>query len=147
MTQRKKRFSVTVTVETSPSGETCGTSSFLGINANQGQVLPQRLQEIIQVQFHPATDIHRKKKRRLLMNPAYTKGVELQWPMRITKISDLMTTLLGLRARRSTSSMEIWSTLLYTCKRQENDEEQRLRGTRLSLNPGDNYWHTYRHGM
>lgn len=31
-------------------------------------------------------------------------------------ISDLMTTLLGLRARRSTSSMEIWSTLLYTCK-------------------------------
>lgn len=27
-----------------------------------------------------------------------------------------MTTLLGLRARRSTSSMEIWSTLLYTWK-------------------------------
>lgn len=27
----------------------------------------------------------------------------------------LMTTLFGLRARRSTSSMEIWSILLYTC--------------------------------
>lgn len=43
-------------------GEACGTSSFLGINANQGQVLPQRLQKVIQVQFHPAANIHRKKK-------------------------------------------------------------------------------------
>lgn len=34
------------------------TSSFLGINANQGQVFPQLLQEVIQVQLHAATKVH-----------------------------------------------------------------------------------------
>lgn len=34
------------------------TSSFLGVNANQGQVFPQLLQEVIQVQLHAATKVH-----------------------------------------------------------------------------------------
>lgn len=49
------------------------TSSFLGINANQGQVFPQCLQKVIQVQLHPTTEIYRlkkerKKKRSAVMN-------------------------------------------------------------------------------
>lgn len=34
------------------------TSSFLGINANQGQVFPQLLQKVIQVQLHATAKIH-----------------------------------------------------------------------------------------
>lgn len=34
------------------------TSSFLGINANQGQIFPQLLQKVIQVQLHATAKIH-----------------------------------------------------------------------------------------
>lgn len=32
------------------------TPSFLGIKANQGQVFPQHLQKVVQVQLHPAAE-------------------------------------------------------------------------------------------
>lgn len=38
------------------------TSSFLCINANQRQIIPERLQEVIQVQLHPTTKCLKKEK-------------------------------------------------------------------------------------
>lgn len=82
------------------------TSSFLGVNANQGKVLPKRLQKVIQVQLHAAAKSHKRTESSV--------NEPLHW-VTSSRVSHLMTTLLGFLARRSTSSMEIWSTLLYTC--------------------------------
>lgn len=70
--------------------------------------------------------------------PAIMNRVKWQPPTKKLKPSDLMTTLFGLRAKRSTSSMEIWSTLLYTCKwyelYNEREETQSKYNSFLCLN-------------
>lgn len=60
------------------------TSSFLCINANQSEVFPQRLQEVIQVQLHPTTEIcqknkNKKKQRKLLNSHVHTCIKRERW--------------------------------------------------------------------